>query len=154
MVASLSWRVDATTYANMAFILVENTVAQMDLDNHSDTSCFGSNFSPICLAGQVCNVLPFTSNYKPKKNINNSGTCTAFDNPDRGCTMILEYHQGLWFGLKLAHLSSIKNPNNWCVLVFPYVTIYLILIMIVLSSMVLWWIVRISRCKWWGQAPT
>jgi hypothetical protein len=45
VVASLSRCVDASTYADEAFIPPENTVARSEMDNHADTTCFGSNFT-------------------------------------------------------------------------------------------------------------
>jgi hypothetical protein len=110
LVTSLKRRVSAATYADEAFIPPENTVARLEIDNHADTSCFGSNFTPIYFTGQVCDVSPFSSDYKPKTNVQISGACTAYDDPESGRTLILECHQGLWFGTKLAH--SLLNPNQ------------------------------------------
>jgi hypothetical protein len=48
--------------------------------------------------------------YKPKQNVQVAGACTAYDDPQSGHTIILEFHQGLWFGVKLA--NSLINPNQ------------------------------------------
>jgi hypothetical protein len=68
------------------------------------------NFTPIYFTGQVCDVSPFLRDYRPKTNVQISGACTAYDNPESGHTLILECHQGLWFGTKLTH--SLLNPNQ------------------------------------------
>ena len=87
-----------------------NHVARLEIDNHADTCCFGSNFLPIYFTGKVCDVSPFSDAYKPTQNVQICGAVTAWDDPTTGFTWILEFHQGLWFGTKLAH--SLVNPNQ------------------------------------------
>ena len=94
----------------MDYIPAENTVARMEIDNHADTTCFGSNFIPLYFTGQVCDVSPYLNEYEPMPNVRIAGACTAYDDPKTGLTVILEYHQGLWFGTKMTH--SLINPNQ------------------------------------------
>jgi hypothetical protein len=37
-----------------------NKIAQSEIDNHADTTCFGSYFTAIAFTGKHCNVSPFT----------------------------------------------------------------------------------------------
>jgi hypothetical protein len=80
------------------------------MDNHADTCCFGSNFTPLYFTGQVCDVSPFTDSYDAMQIIEVCSAATAWDQLVAGPTYILEYHQGLWFGNKLSH--SLINPNQ------------------------------------------
>ena len=110
-IASVGRQVSSNTYSEEQFIPNENHVARIEIDNHADTCCFGSNFIPTYFTGQVCDVSPFTSEYDPMPNVKVAGACTAWDDPVSGRTIILEFHQGLWFGTKLAN-SLISNPNQ------------------------------------------
>ena len=48
--------------------------------------------------------------YKPTPDVQVTGACTAYDDPESGATTILEFHQGLWFGTKLT--NSLISPNQ------------------------------------------
>lgn len=85
-------------------------MGRLEIDNHADTCCFGSNFVPIYFTGQECDVSPFSNAYDPMPNVRVAGACTAWDDPISRRTVILEFHQGLWFGTKLA--NSLINPNQ------------------------------------------
>ena len=89
---------------------VVNTIAQSEIDNHADTTCFGVNFTPIYFTNQVCEVSPFSSEYQAMMDIPVATAATAWDDPTSGKTHILEFNQGLWFGSKLPH--SLISPNQ------------------------------------------
>jgi hypothetical protein len=40
-----------------------NTIARSEIDNHADTTCFGSNLTPIHFTGEHCEVSPFSDKY-------------------------------------------------------------------------------------------
>jgi hypothetical protein len=87
-----------------------NMVSRSEIDNHADTCCFGSNFTPLYFTAQFCDVSPFTDSYEAMQNVEVCSAAMAWDHPENGQTYILEYHQGLWFGGKLSH--SLINPNQ------------------------------------------
>jgi hypothetical protein len=102
--------VGSTVFANEESIPAEHTIARSEMDIHANTTCFDSNFVPIYFTGQVYDVSPFMNEYQPMINMHIVGACTAFNHPETGQTITLEFHQGLWFGLKLMH--SLINPNQ------------------------------------------
>lgn len=55
-------------------------------------------------------VSPFSNEYDALKDVPIASAATAYDNPDTGETIILEFHQGLWFGDRMEH--SLINPNQ------------------------------------------
>ena len=87
-----------------------HTIANSEIDNHADTTCFGSNFTAIEFTGEQCEVAPFSSEYTTMDNIPVATAATAWDDPTTGETIILLFHQGLWFGDKLP--NSLINPNQ------------------------------------------
>jgi hypothetical protein len=82
----------------------------LEIDNHADTTCFGSNFTAINLTGEHCEVSPFSDQYTSLTNIPVATAATAWDNPDTGEVVILIFNQGLWFGNSLT--NSLINPNQ------------------------------------------
>ena len=40
-----------------------------EMDNHSDTHCFGENYLPISLTSEECNLSPFRAEYTEQVNI-------------------------------------------------------------------------------------
>ena len=87
-----------------------NTIANSEIDNHADTTCFGSNFTAIEFTGEQCEVSPLSKDYESMNNIPVATAATAWDDPTTGETIILVFHQGLWFGNKLP--NSLINPNQ------------------------------------------
>jgi hypothetical protein len=79
------------------------------MDNHADTVCCGTNFVPIAETNYTVEVSPFTDSYDPIKDIPVCSCATAYDVPN-GPTVILVFHQSLYFGDKLQH--SLINPNQ------------------------------------------
>ena len=89
----------SSSYADQDSIPEENTVAQLEIDNHADTSCFGSSFVPLYWTGQVCDVTPFLSDYAPMTNVHIV----------TGRTIIMKFHQGLWFGNKMPQSQPVSS---------------------------------------------
>jgi hypothetical protein len=87
-----------------------NIIAKSEIDNHADTTCFGSNFTAVHFTGAYCEVRPFSDQYNTMPNIPIATAATAWDNPDTGEVVILLFHQGLWFGDALE--NSLINPNQ------------------------------------------
>ena len=74
-----------------------------ELDSHEYTTACGSNMRMLTPPAKVQihgDVVPFSSEYDPIKNVP-IGTCvTAWDDAD-GRTWIVVFHQALYFGNKL-----------------------------------------------------
>jgi hypothetical protein len=87
-----------------------NKIAQSEIDNHANTTCFGSNFTAISFMGEYCEVSPFSDQYTTLTNIPIASAAAAWDNPDTGEVVILLFNQGLWFGDSLT--NSLINPNQ------------------------------------------
>jgi hypothetical protein len=85
-------------------------IAKSEIDNHADTTCFGSNFTAIHFTGETCDVSPFSEHYQTMVNIPIALAATAWDDHETGQTTILIFNQGLWFGDELA--NSLINPNQ------------------------------------------
>jgi hypothetical protein len=95
----------SSNYSN----ITPGTVSQLEFDTHADTCCFGANFT-FYFTEHTCEVTPFLESYSPMQNIPVVSAATAYDDPDTGETVILEFHQGLWFGNAMPH--SLINPNQ------------------------------------------
>jgi len=80
-----------------------------EIDNHTDTTCFGKNFRVISFTSEVCSVSPYLSEYDSITDIPICTAATAVD-LDSGETIILEFGQDLWFDDRLNH--SLINPNQ------------------------------------------
>jgi hypothetical protein len=94
---------------NVEYDTQENNVARMEVDNHVDTTRFGSNFMLAYYTGKVCDVAPYSEEYQAMHDISVVGAYTAYDDPETGLTYILEFHEGLWFGPRLK--NSLWNPK-------------------------------------------
>jgi hypothetical protein len=88
-----------------------NTIlARCKIDNHADTTCFGSNFTPVYFTGEHCEVAPFSDEYARMTDVPIASAATAWDDPETGQMTILIFNQGLWSGDKLD--NSLINPNQ------------------------------------------
>ena len=85
-------------------------VTTCEMDNHADTTCCGPNFVPLSETQYYCSVRPFTDSYEAMSNIPVCTCATAITVPATGETMILVFHQSLFFGDQLDH--SLINPNQ------------------------------------------
>ena len=86
------------------------TIGAMEFDSHADTCCFGANFTILHATNYCCDVTPFLNSYQAIKNVPVVSAATAYDDHETGETIILEFHQGLWFGQQMSH--SLINPNQ------------------------------------------
>jgi hypothetical protein len=86
------------------------TISNCELDSHADTCVAGANFLACEFNGITCEVVPFTNNYEPMKDIPIVLAATAWLNEETGETVILYFHQILWYGKRLS--NSLLNPNQ------------------------------------------
>ena len=78
-----------------------DTRARMESDSHADTCALGSNFLLVETTEWTCTVQPFHEDYAAQEDIPVVTGATAYDDPDSGETVILIFHQSLWFGPSL-----------------------------------------------------
>lgn len=84
--------------------------ARNKTDTHADTNCGGSNWRPIELTGEVCEVSPFLESYKPVEHIPVARCGSVWTSPVTGEEYLLVCDQMLYFGKVLPH--SLVNPNQ------------------------------------------
>jgi hypothetical protein len=83
-----------------------NDIAKLEIDNHADTSCFGSNFTAVQFTGKHCKVSPFSDKYNRLPNVPIASVAKAWDNPNmEETTILLFHHKG--FGLVMTWLLPI-----------------------------------------------
>jgi hypothetical protein len=70
----------------------------------------GPNFRIDELTGEHCNVAPYSSDYKPIKDVPIANASTAYTDEKSGETLIVRFNQILWYGQNLA--MSLINPNQ------------------------------------------
>ena len=83
--------------------------ARTELDTRVDTSCSGANIWLHELTGQTCSVALFSASYEPTSDIQ-VATCLTVYTDEYGRTLILIFHEVLWFGSSMDH--SLVNPNQ------------------------------------------
>ena len=81
----------------------------LEIDNHADTHCFGSNFRPLFWNDIQCSVSPFLDEFGSTENVDICCGATAWTAPS-GETLLLIFGQGLWFGNRMD--KSLINPNQ------------------------------------------
>jgi hypothetical protein len=102
--------VSAVRITDTLFHTVEGTIGCCEMDTHADNSVAGANFLIYKFDGTTCEVTPFTNQYQSMKNIPIVSAATAWTDEETGETIILLFHQVLWYGDKLKH--SLINPNQ------------------------------------------
>ena len=85
-------------------------MARCELDTHADTCVAGPNFQLDEYTGDFCDVTPYSTDYQPLTNIPIVNASTAFTDATTGDTLILRFHQVLWYGSRLT--MSLINPNQ------------------------------------------
>ena len=90
-------------------MVTSDKVMATEIDNHTDTHCFGQNFMPFSWTGKVCTVSPFLSTYEAFADVKICSVAAAVA-LDTGETVVLIFGQGLWFGEKMD--KSLINPNQ------------------------------------------
>jgi hypothetical protein len=90
---------------------MRGTKARCELDSHADTCVAGPNFQVDEYTGEHCNVMPYSSDYQPLKDIPIVNVSTAFTDPSTGETIRLQFNQVIvWYGHRLT--MSLINPNQ------------------------------------------
>lgn len=105
-----SARINSVHVTDPSFQTTEGKVAKCEMDTHADTCVAGSNFLMCEFDGTTCEVMPFSSEYESMKDIPIVSAATAWTNEETGETVILYFHQVLWYGDKLN--NSLINPNQ------------------------------------------
>mmetsp|Transcript_11237 Transcript_11237/g.16168 ORF Transcript_11237/g.16168 Transcript_11237/m.16168 type:complete len:1367 (+) Transcript_11237:2028-6128(+) len=78
--------------------------------NPADTTCAGSTFIPLEFTGHECDVGGFHDAMTPIKNVPIATCATAYDHMGSQETLILVFHEALYFGSAMEH--SLLNPNQ------------------------------------------
>jgi len=81
-----------------------------EIDTRADTTCAGGAFALIETTGKECDVTGFHDEMSPIKNIPIFTCATAYDHPELQETVILIFHETLFFGRDMEH--SLINPNQ------------------------------------------
>ena len=82
----------------------------MELDSHADTTVLGKNCIVLNYTERECDVAPYSDEYQKMENIPVVTGATAWTCQETGETVILVFHEALWFGDRLDH--SLINPNQ------------------------------------------
>ena len=80
------------------------------LDSHADTSCAGSNATPLELTGETVNVYPFSDDLPAIEKVPIASTLTIWESTLTGEVWGLVLHEALYFGDKLQ--GSLLCPNQ------------------------------------------
>jgi len=96
------------SYKSQVMTQKDGHMAPVEIDNHADTCCLGSNFRLMTYTNQVCTVNGFLDGME-ETDIPIVTGATAWVSPN-GDKYILVVNQGLWFGNKLE--KSLLNPNQ------------------------------------------
>ena len=86
------------------------TNGQNESDSNADTCCLGCNFAILNYTNRQADVYAYDSNYVPVNNIPIVFGAMAWTNPTTKETVILVFHESLYFGIALNH--SLINPNQ------------------------------------------
>jgi hypothetical protein len=87
-----------------------NTRADNECDTNADTCCLGKNFLVLHATYRTADVYAYDASIKPIENVPIVSGATAFDDPTTGTTLILVFHESLYYGERLDH--SLINPNQ------------------------------------------
>ncbi|MGH7954899.1 MAG: hypothetical protein ACREOZ_02945 [Gloeomargaritales cyanobacterium] len=84
--------------------------ARMECDSRADTVCAAATFVPLEITEKVCDVGGFHESFQSVKNVPVATTATAYDHGDLQETLILVFHQSLYFGPSME--NSLISPNQ------------------------------------------
>lgn len=87
-----------------------NFRGRAEVDTRADTTCAGAAFALIETTGKECDVKGFHDEMMPIRNIPIATCATAYDHPQLQETIILLFHEALYFGKDMDH--SLINPNQ------------------------------------------
>ena len=86
------------------------TLGANELDSNADTCCLGCNFVIMNYTNRQADVYAYDSKHAPVTNIPIVSGATAWTNPNTRETILLIFHESLFFGSSLDH--SLLNPNQ------------------------------------------
>eukprot|EP00590_Aulacoseira_subarctica_P011644 CAMPEP_0172424146 /NCGR_PEP_ID=MMETSP1064-20121228/21716_1 /TAXON_ID=202472 /ORGANISM="Aulacoseira subarctica , Strain CCAP 1002/5" /LENGTH=1711 /DNA_ID=CAMNT_0013165931 /DNA_START=811 /DNA_END=5943 /DNA_ORIENTATION=- len=81
-----------------------------EIDTRADTTCAGAAFALLETTGVECDVRGFHDEMAPIRNVPIATCATAYDHPALQETLILLFHETLYFGKAMDH--SLLNPNQ------------------------------------------
>ena len=87
-----------------------NRIGRAEVDTRADTTCAGATFVPLEFSGKECDVGGFHDNMEPIRDVPIATCATAYDHPGLQETLILVFHETLYFGSAMEH--SLLNPNQ------------------------------------------
>jgi len=87
-----------------------DTIGRTVSNSHADTTTTGANFLLVAETELTCTVRPFSDAYEEMKSIPIVTAATAYDEIKTGTTIILVFHQTLWFGQAL--MTSLICPQQ------------------------------------------
>jgi hypothetical protein len=85
----------------IAGITTADDVTRANLDSHADIACFGHNAMLVDPGTHHVLCFPFMKSLGVAVDISIVTAAVAFDQPNTGNTLILIYHQALWFGAEM-----------------------------------------------------
>jgi len=113
-VTSTNRRIAATMTSRAATPIFEHKdydkIGRAELDSRADTTCAGATFIPLEFTGQECDVGGFHDTMTPIRNVPVATCATAYDHIGLQETVILVFHETLYFGYAMEH--SLLNPNQ------------------------------------------
>jgi len=80
-----------------------NKRARAEIDGRADTVCAGSTFHFLEESNHYCVAYGFHSDMKPIENVPVATVATAYDQPSLQETIILIFHEALYFGDSMEH---------------------------------------------------
>ena len=86
------------------------TSGRIELDSHTNTIVLGSNCVVLHHTGKVCEVSPYSDDYKAIKNVPVVCGATLWTDTVDNQEYILMFNESLWMGDSLTH--SLINPNQ------------------------------------------
>jgi hypothetical protein len=91
------------------------TVGNCELDSHADTCVAGANFLASEFNGITCEIVPFTNDYKPMKNIPIVSAATTWTNEETGEVLIVFFLSSslVWKAIDKQPFESLPNASLW-----------------------------------------
>ena len=80
-----------------------------ELDLHADTIVAGSNYIILQYTGKEFDVSPYHDDYESVSNFLKVHTATSWQSSHTGQTYILVFHEALWMGGLMDHISVNLN---------------------------------------------
>ena len=84
--------------------------SRCELDSHADTCCFGSNCYLVAKSNRTVDVTGFISDLGTVNEVSIASCAVAFDDPSTYSTVVIIFHQSLYFGDRLQ--NHLICPNQ------------------------------------------